>query len=140
MAKWRRTTRIHTFLYRATRGLIGHRVGPIRMLLLTTTGRKSGVPRTLPLAYVPEGDEFIVLASNGGQEQPPLWWLNLEARPEAEVQVGSERFRARAHRAVDGERAQLWPMLAKANPMWSAYEKRTRREIPVVVLHRLDSR
>lgn len=140
MAKWRRTTRIHTWLYRATRGLVGHRMGGIRMLLLTTTGRKSGERRTLPLAYLDDGQDFVVLASNGGQERDPLWWKNLEAHPEAAVQVGGERFTASARKADGAERERLWPRITAANPMWGQYAKRTRREIPVVILSRTATR
>ena len=111
-------------------------MGPFRVLLLTTTGRKTGVPRTLPLAYVADGDDLVVVASNGGQEVDPLWWRNLEARPEALVQQGRSRFAVCAHRAAGAERARLWPLLVAANPMWDGYQKRVTREIPVVVLRR----
>lgn len=136
MAKWRNTTRIHTFLYRVTRGLVGHRFGPFQMLLLTTTGRKSGLERTLPLAYLDDGEDYVVLASNGGQEHPPLWWKNLEARPQATVQVGSERFLADAREARGADRDRLWPRILSENAMWASYARTTRREIPVVILHR----
>lgn len=135
MPKWRNTTRLHTALYRLTGGIIGHRAGSIRMLLLTTTGRKSGVERTLPLAYVTDGRDYVVVASNGGQDVDPLWWRNLEVRPEARVQAGRAIHRVRAHRAEGAERERLWAQCKSANPMWASYETRTAREIPVVVLH-----
>lgn len=78
----------------------------------------------------------MVVASNGGQEHDPLWWRNLQHRPQAEVQVGRARFSVRAHRAEGAERARLWPLLVAANPIWGGYERKTRREIPVVVLRR----
>ena len=136
MAKWRNTTRIHTALYRATGGVIGARLAGIPMLLLTTRGRKTGQPRTLPLAYVPDGDDFVVVASNGGQDSDPLWWRNLQADPAGEVQVRRLVHRVRAERAVGPERARLWPLLVHANPQWGRYEQSTSRPIPVVVLKR----
>lgn len=77
-----------------------------------------------------------MVASNGGQEHDPLWWRNLESRPEADVQLGRARFAVRAHRAEGAERERLWPLLVQANSMWGDYAKKTRREIPVVVLRR----
>lgn len=136
MAKWRNVTRIHSAVYRWSGGRLGARLAGIPMLLLTTVGRRSGLPRTLPLAYLADGDDFVVVASNGGQEVDPAWWRNLQQNPEAQVQVGQETFRARARLADATERARLWPLLTQANPAWGAYEKNTRRPIPVVVLGR----
>ena len=136
MAKWRNVTRIHSAVYRWSRGRLGARLAGIPMLLLTTVGRRSGLPRTLPLAYLADGDDFVVVASNGGQEVDPAWWRNLQQNPEAQVQVGRQTFRARARQADPTERARLWPLLTQANPAWAAYEKNTKRRIPVVVLGR----
>ena len=136
MPKWRNTTRIHTALYRATGGVIGARLAGIAMLLLTTKGRKTGQGRTLPLAYIPDGDDFVVVASNGGQDSDPLWWRNLQANPAGEVQVRKHVHRVRAERATGGERARLWPLLVQANPQWGRYEQATARPIPVVILKR----
>jgi deazaflavin-dependent oxidoreductase (nitroreductase family) len=107
------------------------------MLLLTTRGRKSGEPRTLPLACFPDGERLVVVASNAGQDFDPAWWLNLKANPEAEVQFGRERFRVRAHAAAGAEHERLWPWLKQRNPMYARYEKKTERQIPVVVLERV---
>jgi deazaflavin-dependent oxidoreductase (nitroreductase family) len=136
VANWRNVTRIHRAVYRLSGGRIGARLAGIPMLLLTTRGRKSGLARTLPLAYVPDGDDFVVVASNGGQEVDPAWWRNLQQDPQAQVQVGREIFQARARLASPSERARLWPLLTEANPAWGSYEKSTRRPIPVVVLAR----
>ncbi len=136
MAKWRNTTRIHTALYRATGGVIGARLAGIPMLLLTTTGRKTAQARTLPLAYIADGDEFVVVASNGGQDTDPLWWRNLQADPTCEVQVRRDVHRAHAELATGAERDRLWPLLVQANPQWGRYERATRRPIPVVRLKR----
>ena len=104
------------------------------MLLLETVGRKSGLARTIPLLYVPDGERFIVVASNAGDDRPPAWWLNLRARPEAAVQAGRERHRVRARRAEGEEEAALWKKLEASYPPYAGYRTRTSRDIPVVVL------
>jgi deazaflavin-dependent oxidoreductase (nitroreductase family) len=128
-------TDLHTALYRATRGLIGHRV-PFAppMLLLDHVGARSGVRRTAPLAYLREGDALVVIASKGGHPRHPAWFHNLRANPDTTVQVGGERRRVRARVATPAERARMWP---RAVAMWGPYEsyqRRTSREIPLVVL------
>src|SRR5688572_13329191 len=85
---WRLVNTTHMWLYRVTRGRIGHRAAGLASLLLTTTGRRSGAARTVALTYVPDGRDYVVVASNGGADRHPAWWLNLAARPEATVQVG----------------------------------------------------
>lgn len=137
MASWIWFTRAHCATYRATRGLIGGNLIGIQMLLLTTRGRKTGIPRTLPLAYVEHDDHLVIVASNGGSERPPQWWLNLRARPIAEVQVGGERFDVRWELAAPDERMELWRKLQAAIPAYRAYRVRTEREIPIVLLTRL---
>jgi len=137
VAKWRNVTRIHTAVYRWSGGRIGARLAGIPMLLLTTLGRTSGRPRTIPLAYLADGEAFVVVASNGGQEWDPAWWRNLQKTPEAQLQVGRETFPARARQATATERARLWPLLTQANPAWAGYQKSTKREIPVVLLGRI---
>ena len=87
---WKPIGRLHAWLYRTTGGRIGHRAGHITHLLLTTTGRKSGEPRTVTLTYMAEGDNYILVASNGGADRHPVWWLNLKKNPRAQVQVGKE--------------------------------------------------
>lgn len=131
---WRRTGRIHAWLYRATGGRVGHAAGRITNLLLTTTGRRSGERRTVPLAYLPDGETFVIVASNGGADRHPAWLLNLRANPRAEVQVGRETRDVVAHEASATERERLWPRLKQWNPFYARYELITAREIPVVVL------
>jgi deazaflavin-dependent oxidoreductase (nitroreductase family) len=134
-------TSLHRWLYRATRGVIGHRI-PIlgwRSLLLTHIGRKTGRAYTIPLLYVPDGERFVVVGSNAGDAKPPAWWLNLRARPEARVQIGAHEYAVRARLAVGEERARLWAALVANYRDYARYERKTRglRELPVVVLERI---
>lgn len=103
-------------------------------LLLTTTGRKSGEKFVLPLFYGETGNSYIIVASKGGAPEHPGWYLNILANPEVEVQVGTKKFRARARTAKGSERAQLWEKAVKFWPPYADYQKKTEREIPVVVL------
>ena len=137
MAHWRNVTRIHSAVYRWTNGRLGARLAGIPMLLLTTVGRTSGRRRTLPLAYLGDGEDFVVVASNGGQEVDPAWWRNLQQNPEAEVQVGRETFRARARVAEGEERDRLFRAQADRMPNFDEYATKTDRVIPVVVLERI---
>ena len=131
---WKPTGRLHAWLYRVTGGRLGHRAGHITNLLLTTTGRKSGQARTVTLTYMAEGESYVLVASNGGADRHPVWWLNLQKNPRAQVQVGSEIFRVVAAEADAMERARLWPKLKAYNPFYAQYEQITERHIPVVVL------
>ncbi len=108
--------------------------GLLPTLLLTTRGRKSGKPRSLPLIYGTAGESYVVIASKGGAPEDPLWYANLEARPECELQVGARRVRARARVAEGEERERLWERLAEIYPPYLDYQKATERTIPVVVL------
>ena len=128
----------HVRRYRETGGAVGHiwREGST-ILLLTTTGRKSGQPRTIPLIYATDGDRYVIVASKGGAPEHPGWYENLDKTPEVELQVKDEVFRARARTVQGEERERLW---RKANEVWPHYDeyaKRTDREIPVVVLERI---
>ncbi|HEX7661523.1 MAG TPA: nitroreductase family deazaflavin-dependent oxidoreductase [Pseudonocardiaceae bacterium] len=103
-------------------------------LLLTTVGRKSGVPRRTALIYQPDGDNYVVVASRGGAPTHPAWYLNLTANPEVTVQVKDDTFAARARTASAEERPRLWKLMAEIWPAYDDYQKKTDREIPVVVL------
>ena len=127
--------KLHVPLYRATRGLVGHRTGRIYQLLLTTTGRKSGRQRTLPLTYMRDGGDYVVVASHGGNDKHPAWWLNLEANPQATIQVRGDTMKVVASLASPSERNRLWPLLVIMNPVYVKYETLTDRTIPVVLLH-----
>src|SRR5262245_48071065 len=124
----------HTALYRLTAGRIGGKVVGLPVLLLTTTGRRSGLRRTVPLVFLEDGERLVVIGSKGGSPKDPEWWANLQKHPEAEVQVGAEHRRMRARLASPDERARLWPRAKRENPTYAEYEKRTTREIPVVIL------
>lgn len=136
MANWLMFTRAHCTIYRGTRGLIGGNLLGIQMLLLTTHGRKSGLRRTLPLAYVEYKGDLIVVASNGGAEKRPAWWLNLSSAATAEVQVKGERFQVEWSEAPKKERMEYWRKLQSAIPAYRMYRLRTERKIPIVLLRR----
>jgi len=133
---WKGIGRVHTWVYRATGGVIGRSAGPITNLLLTTRGRQSGAARTVALAYMADGERWVVVASNGGADRHPAWWLNLTVQPEAAIEIGRERIEVVAREAEGEERAALWAKLARYNPPWGAYERITSRRIPVVILAR----
>jgi deazaflavin-dependent oxidoreductase (nitroreductase family) len=125
---------VHEGIYRLTGGKVGGRIGKLPILLLTTIGRKTGQPRTQPLAYTRVGDGLAVIASKGGAAKDPLWYLNLRANPFAEVTVGRETHRVRARDAQGEERERLWRALADLYPSYYMYARKTSRRIPVVVL------
>jgi deazaflavin-dependent oxidoreductase (nitroreductase family) len=126
----------HTEKYRATGGEVGHEWQGTQTLLLTTKGRKSGEPRELPLIYAPWNGAYLIVASKGGADAPPAWYLNLEADPEVEVQVKEDRFKARARTATPEEKAEMWSTMTKEWPAYDDYQRKTDREIPIVVLER----
>lgn len=106
------------------------------ILLLTTTGRKTGRKVIKPLIFQPYGDDYLVVASKGGARRSPDWYLNLEANPEVEVQVRGDRFKARARTATPEEKPELWQRMVSVWPDYDEYQKRTDRQIPVVILER----
>jgi deazaflavin-dependent oxidoreductase (nitroreductase family) len=126
----------HVKRYRATDGVEGHEWRGTTVLLLSTTGRHSGTERTTPLIYTRHRDDFVVVASRGGADDNPGWYLNLVAEPEVEVQVLADRFAGRARTATGEERSELWPLLVEHWPPYADYQAKTKREIPVIVLER----
>jgi deazaflavin-dependent oxidoreductase (nitroreductase family) len=108
--------------------------GVLPTLLLTTQGRKSGEPRLAPLIYGEHGDSFVIIASKGGMATHPLWYLNLEAEPNCEIQVGKRHFHARARVAEGAERDQIWAHMINVYPPYVDYQNNTERQIPVVIL------
>ena len=126
--------KVHTFLYRVSGGRLGGRISGSRVVLLTTTGRKSGKRRTTPLLSLPDGENIVIVASNGGNDRHPVWWLNLQANPEAELRTGNETKPVRAEAASEEEKARLWPLLVEMYSGYARYQQGTERKIPVVVL------
>jgi deazaflavin-dependent oxidoreductase (nitroreductase family) len=124
----------HTRQYVATDGAEGHLWHGVPTLLLTTIGRRSAQPRRTALIYGRDGDRYLVVASKGGAAEHPLWYGNLCAQPEVEVQVGATRFRAQARTASPEEKPRLWQQMARIWPAYDAYQTKTPRDIPVVIL------
>ncbi len=124
----------HVLLYRLTGGRVGGRMGGVSMLLLTTSGRKTGRTRTLPLLYVKTDRGLALIASYGGSDTHPSWYLNLMANPRAEIQLGSERRGVRAEEVAPERREAIWQRAVAAYPDYAVYQKRTERRIPVVEL------
>jgi deazaflavin-dependent oxidoreductase (nitroreductase family) len=135
----RRLMGLHTLVYRATGGRVGH-TGPglPNMLLLDHVGARSGTRRTSPLLYFKDRDDLVLVASKGGYPQHPAWYHNLMANPDTTVQVGSEKRRVHARRATPEERERLWPVALKQYRGYADYQARSKgREIPLVVLEPL---
>ena len=127
--------RFHRWIYRLTGGRVGASSGPGPILLLTTTGRKSGQARTTPLLYMPNGDDFVVVASNGGRTEAPAWLLNLKTDPACTVQVRRNTFPATAELLEGEAKDPLWPALTSFYAGWAHYQTLTDRQIPAVILH-----
>ncbi|MDL4813948.1 nitroreductase family deazaflavin-dependent oxidoreductase [Actinomadura opuntiae] len=127
----------HVARYQETDGAEGHDWQGTVTLLLTTTGRRSGKEYTTPLIYQPEGDAYLIVASKGGADEPPEWYLNLQENPEVKVQVKGDKFTARARTATAQEKPALWKKMTAAWPAYDEYQQKTDRDIPVVVLERV---
>jgi deazaflavin-dependent oxidoreductase (nitroreductase family) len=124
----------HVDRYLATNGEEGHDWQGTHTLILTTTGRRSGLQRQHPLIYGRHGGDYLVVASKGGAPQHPGWYFNVDANPEVEIQVKDAKLHAHARTATPEERAELWPIMTKEWPDYDSYQEKTDREIPVVVL------
>jgi deazaflavin-dependent oxidoreductase (nitroreductase family) len=124
----------HIARYRETNGEVGYLWNGATALLLTTTGRKTGLPRTQPLIFASDGDDYLVVASMGGAPKHPSWYLNLVDHPDAEIQVKGDVIPVRAHTATDEEKPRLWKIVTEQWPNYDVYQTRTDRQIPVVVL------
>jgi deazaflavin-dependent oxidoreductase (nitroreductase family) len=128
-------SRVNTWAYRLTGGRLGGKwLHGEPIVLVTVTGRKTGRKLTVPLVALRDGGRVIVVASKGGMDKHPLWYLNLAANPEVEIQDGGATRRMRAHTADDAERAHYWPKLVSLNADFDDYQARTERKIPVVIL------
>lgn len=126
----------HVRQYLKTDGAEGHEWQGTTVLILTTTGRRSGEQRSTPLIYQRYGDDYLVVASKGGAADAPAWYLNLQAEPEVTAQVRGDRFKAHARTASAEEKPDLWRTMVAAWPAYDDYQSNTEREIPVVVLER----
>jgi deazaflavin-dependent oxidoreductase (nitroreductase family) len=129
-----RVLALHQFIYENSGGRIGKRIGRSSMLLLRTTGRRTGLLRTAALLYHRDAGSYVVVGSRGGSDLPPAWLLNLEAAPEVVVQVGTKRFQATARVASTEERRRLWPEMTRLWPQYDRYQSQTNRLIPLVIL------
>jgi deazaflavin-dependent oxidoreductase (nitroreductase family) len=138
--------RVHKYVYEKSDGRVGKHSGRVPALLVTTTGRRSGRPRTNALTYCTDRGDYIVVASNGGSDRPPAWLLNLEAEPEVTLRVGRAVFPAVARVADLEERTHLWPLVNRTNRglsrivhrgvsgRYDVYQRHTQRTIPVVII------
>ena len=126
----------HVQRYRVTDGEEGHDWHGATVLLLTTTGRRSGEERSTPLIYQPHEGAHLIVASKGGAPEPPAWYLNIQEQPEVQVQIRGDRFKARARTAGPDEKPGMWRTMTDVWPDYDSYQEKTDREIPVVVLER----
>ncbi len=130
---------LHVFLYRLTGGKFGGKVQGLRVLLLTTTGRKTGKKRTTPLGYFEHDGGYVIIGSNAGFDTHPAWFHNLKGNPHAIVEVNDRQFEASAEVVGPGERGQLWARLVEIAPAYANYANNTSREIPLVTLHSVEA-
>ena len=126
----------HVRVYRETGGERGYHWRGAPILLLTTVGRTSGQERTTPLIFRSDGERWILVASRGGAPDHPSWYKNLRANPDAEIEVRAEKISVRAHDAEGDERKRLWRLMTEKWPAYDDYQRRTERQIPVVILER----
>jgi deazaflavin-dependent oxidoreductase (nitroreductase family) len=132
MPRW--VTRLHAWVYRRSGGRFLGRMGGQPVLLLQTTGRRSGRTRTTPVQYLADGDTFVVVASDAGAARPPAWYLNLRADPHARVDIGPRTVDIRAHEATGQEHAELWQRLTTANRYLERAARKARRDLPLMAL------
>jgi deazaflavin-dependent oxidoreductase (nitroreductase family) len=125
---------LHTLLYRASSGVVGRRLVNNDMLLITTTGRRTGRPHTVPLLYLTDPEGWLVIASWGGRDRHPEWYLNLQAEPRARIQIRRDRHQVVAATVDHDWRRALWPRIVSAYDGYAEYQARTDRQIPVVLL------
>ena len=129
--------RMMTWVYEKSDGRLGSRLGKMGMLVLHTTGRKSGEQRSHTLQSMNDGANYVIVASNNGQDRHPGWYHNIRSNPHVRIQIGRRRQDVLASVAGPEEYAQLWPRLIAQNPPWETYARSTTRKIPVVILHPL---
>jgi len=132
MPRW--VPRLHSWVYRRSGGRFLGRMGGQPVLLLQTTGRRSGRTHTTPVQYLADGDTFVVVASNAGAARPPAWYLNLRANPHAQIDVGVRSVYVRAHEATGQERADLWQRLTAANRYLERAARKAGHDLPLMAL------
>jgi F420H(2)-dependent quinone reductase len=135
-ALFRVATGLHTALYRRSGGKIGGQFSKQPMMVLTTTGRRSGQPRVTPLLCIRDADRFLAVASFGGDDRDPQWFKNLQVNPEATIELRGETIPVRATVATAEEKQVLWPKVLAAYKGYANYQRKTERDIPVVILER----
>jgi deazaflavin-dependent oxidoreductase (nitroreductase family) len=131
---FRAVSAIHVGVLRATKGRMGSRMGEGRIVVLTTTGARSRAKRSTALMSVRDGDDYVVIASNGGMRRNPGWYHNIRAHPEARIEVEGRAMDVHGHVATPEERARLWPDIVARFPNYGGYQEKTAREIPLVIL------
>ena len=136
LRRWtiRGLSKTHLLVQRMSRGRVLGTVAGMPVLLLTTTGRRSGKPRTTPLTFLRDGTDLVVIASNGGADRPPDWWLNLRQHPRAVVEIGADTLTVTARTASAEERERLWVGIIATHSGYAGYQEKTTRQIPVVLL------
>jgi deazaflavin-dependent oxidoreductase (nitroreductase family) len=122
--------------FRANKGVVGGQFKGAPLLLLTTVGAKSGKSRINPLAYLADNDRYVIIASYAGAPANPPWFYNLKANPTVDVEVGAQRFKARAEIVAEPERSKLYEKMTKVMPVFAEYQRKTTRKIPVIALRR----
>jgi len=133
---WQQFTQAHVVAYRLSGGRVAGKFRGSPVLLVDHVGRKSGKRHTSPLIYARDGDDLVIVASKGGSKKDPMWWLNLKEHPETTVQVGSERRAVRARQATAEEKERLWPIMVDEYAPYEEYQRKTDRDIPVILLER----
>ncbi len=132
--------KVMVFLYNVSGGRIGGKMDKVPVLLLTTTGRKTGKKRTLPLIYIMDGSAYVITASAGGADKNPGWFFNIRSNPQATIQVKDKHIKVMAEIAGQEKKSELWARLVEVAPNFAGYQKRTSREIPMVILHPVEQR
>jgi deazaflavin-dependent oxidoreductase (nitroreductase family) len=132
--------KVAVFLYNVSGGRIGGKMGKMPVLLLTTTGRKTGKQRTLPLIYIMEGSAYVITASAGGADRHPGWFFNIRSNPQVVIRVKDTQIKVTAEITGPEKKSELWARLVAVAPNFAGYQKRTSRDIPMVILHPVEER
>ena len=134
---WQQFTQAHVHTFRLSGGRLAGTFRGSPVCLVDHVGRKSGKKHTSPLIYARDGDDLVIVASKGGSRKDPMWWLNLKQHPETTVQVGSEKRAVRARQATPEEKERLWPLVVGVYAPYEGYQRKTDRDIPVILLERI---